>query len=124
MSVEITDDETTGYVQLAVAIVVVAALAVGWRLRARNLTGPWRWVYLAATVLAAVYAVLLLSSVLMFYSGGAQSLGDLKYLYFGIALVVMMILRPQGLFPVRQKLLAYGRQIVRAVRRPAAEVTS
>ncbi|WP_416565655.1 branched-chain amino acid ABC transporter permease [Nocardia testacea] len=124
MSVEITDDETTGYVQLVVAIVVVAALLVGWRLRARELTGPWRWGYLAVTVLVAVYAVLLLSSVLMFYSGGAQSLGDLKYLYFGIALVVMMILRPQGLFPVRQKLLAYGRQIVRAVRRPAAEVTT
>ncbi|NEW44169.1 hypothetical protein, partial [Nocardia cyriacigeorgica] len=27
-------------------------------------------------------------------------------------------LRPQGLFPVRQKLLAYGRQIYLAVRRP------
>ncbi|GGL41251.1 branched-chain amino acid ABC transporter permease [Nocardia jinanensis] len=119
MSVAITDDETTGYVQLAITVAVFAALLVGWRLRARALAGPWRWVYLAVTVLAAVYAVLLLSSVLMFYAGGAQSLGDLKYLYFGIALVVMMILRPQGLFPVRQKLLAYGRQIVRAVRRPA-----
>ncbi|MGW1741034.1 branched-chain amino acid ABC transporter permease [Nocardia sp. NPDC001965] len=117
MSVEITDDGATGWVQLAIAVVVLAALVVGWRLRVRDLTGPWRWVYLTVTVLAAVYAVLLLSSVLMVYSGGAQSLGDLKYLYFGIALVVMMILRPQGLFPVRQKLLAYGRQIVRAVRR-------
>ncbi|MBL3130543.1 branched-chain amino acid ABC transporter permease, partial [Klebsiella pneumoniae] len=38
--------------------------------------------------------------------------------YFGIALVVMMILRPQGLFPVRQKLLSYGRQVYQAVRRP------
>lgn len=37
------------------------------------------------------------------------NLGDLKYLFFGLALVVMMIFRPQGLFPVRQHLLAYGR---------------
>lgn len=36
------------------------------------------------------------------------NLGDLKYLFFGLALVVMMIFRPQGLFPVRQQLLAYG----------------
>ena len=37
------------------------------------------------------------------------NLGDLKYLFFGMALVVLMIFRPQGLFPVRQQLLAYGR---------------
>jgi len=37
------------------------------------------------------------------------NLGDLKYLFFGLALVVMMIFRPQGLFPARQHLLAYGR---------------
>lgn len=36
------------------------------------------------------------------------NLGDLKYLFFGMALVVMMIFRPQGLFPVRQQLLTYG----------------
>ncbi|WP_420873799.1 branched-chain amino acid ABC transporter permease [Nocardia huaxiensis] len=49
------------------------------------------------------------------------SLGDYKYLMFGIVLVVMMIFRPQGLFPVRQKLLTYGRQITRAVRRPGQD---
>ncbi len=37
------------------------------------------------------------------------NLGDLKYLFFGVALVVMMIFRPQGLFPVRQQLLTYGK---------------
>jgi branched-chain amino acid transport system permease protein len=37
------------------------------------------------------------------------NLGDLKYLFFGLALVVMMIFRPQGLFPARQQLLAYGK---------------
>ncbi|WP_445170264.1 branched-chain amino acid ABC transporter permease [Mycolicibacterium sp. Dal123E01] len=38
------------------------------------------------------------------------NLGDLKYLFFGLALVVLMIFRPQGLFPVRQQLLAYSKR--------------
>ena len=38
------------------------------------------------------------------------NMGDLKYLFFGLALVVLMIFRPQGLFPVRQQLLTYGRR--------------
>jgi branched-chain amino acid transport system permease protein len=37
------------------------------------------------------------------------NLGDLKYLFFGMALVALMIFRPQGLFPARQQLLAYGK---------------
>ncbi len=36
------------------------------------------------------------------------NLGDLKYLFFGLALMVMMIFRPEGLFPARAQLLAYG----------------
>ncbi|WP_280421897.1 branched-chain amino acid ABC transporter permease [Nocardia carnea] len=128
MSVSIVDTRADAYVQLAIVAVLCAALLVGWRWRFRGLTGWQRWGYLAVSVVAAVYAVLLLSSLILFDEGGEQRLGDLKYLYFGIALVVMMILRPQGLFPVRQKLLAFGRQIVRAVRRPApgkaAEVIS
>ena len=36
-------------------------------------------------------------------------MGDLKYLFFGLALVVLMIFRPEGLFPARQQLLAYGK---------------
>ena len=50
------------------------------------------------------------------------NLGDLKYLFFGLALVVLMIFRPQGLFPVRQQLLAYGksaRKLLRCRRRHA-----
>jgi branched-chain amino acid transport system permease protein len=38
------------------------------------------------------------------------NLGDLKYLFFGLALVMLMIFRPQGLFPVRQQLLTYGKR--------------
>jgi branched-chain amino acid transport system permease protein len=49
------------------------------------------------------------------------NLGDLKYLFFGIALVVLMIFRPQGLFPVRQQLLTYGNAARRLLRSPQAE---
>ncbi len=45
------------------------------------------------------------------------NLGDLKYLFFGLALVVLMIFRPQGLFPVRQHLLTYGRSARQLLRR-------
>ncbi|MCV7226697.1 branched-chain amino acid ABC transporter permease [Mycolicibacterium komossense] len=45
------------------------------------------------------------------------NLGDLKYLFFGLALVLLMIFRPQGLFPVRQQLLAYGKRARYLLRR-------
>ena len=48
------------------------------------------------------------------------NLGDLKYLFFGLALVVLMIFRPQGLFPVRQQLLAYGKSARELLRRGEA----
>lgn len=43
------------------------------------------------------------------------AIADYKYLIFGIALVLIMIFRSQGLFPARQKLLAYGRDAYRRV---------
>ncbi|MGK8508422.1 branched-chain amino acid ABC transporter permease [Nocardia asiatica] len=119
-SVNLVSNESTGYVLLAINVAVFVALIVAWRLWAARL-GVWaRRGVITGMVTTGVLALLLLGSVLLFRKGGAQSLGDLKYLYFGIALVVMMILRPQGLFPVRQKLLTYGRQVYQAVRRPAA----
>ncbi len=45
------------------------------------------------------------------------NLGDLKYLFFGLALVVLMIFRPEGLFPVRQQLLTYGKSARELLRR-------
>ena len=51
---------------------------------------------------------------------GVQFLGvnmdQLKFLFFGLALVVLMIFRPEGLFPVRQQLLAYSRNAKRLLR--------
>ncbi len=49
------------------------------------------------------------------------NLGDLKYLFFGLALVVLMIFRPQGLFPVRAQLLAYGKSARRLLRGAAED---
>ncbi|MTE13885.1 branched-chain amino acid ABC transporter permease [Nocardia aurantiaca] len=69
-------------------------------------------------VIVGAFLVVYLPNRFMSVNVGGQSLGDYKYLFFGLALVVVMIFRPQGLFPARQKLLAYGRQVYRAVRRP------
>lgn len=49
------------------------------------------------------------------------NLGDLKYLFFGMALVVLMIFRPQGLFPARAQLLAYGKAARDMLRRAPGE---
>jgi branched-chain amino acid transport system permease protein len=37
-------------------------------------------------------------------------IAEYKYLIFGVALIVLMIFRPQGLLGARQRLLTYGRQ--------------
>ncbi|OBA83599.1 branched-chain amino acid ABC transporter [Mycolicibacterium elephantis] len=49
------------------------------------------------------------------------NLGDLKYLFFGLALVMLMIFRPQGLFPARQQLLAYSKVARDLLRSPEKE---
>jgi branched-chain amino acid transport system permease protein len=46
-----------------------------------------------------------------------DAIAQYKYLFFGIALMTLMIFRPQGLIPVRQKLLTYGRELYVAARR-------
>jgi branched-chain amino acid transport system permease protein len=47
------------------------------------------------------------------------AIAEYKYLIFGLALVVLMIFRAQGLLPARQKLLAYGRTTYERVVRKA-----
>lgn len=73
-------------------------------------------------VIVGAFLIVYLPNRFMSVNVGGQSLGDFKYLFFGLSLVVVMIFRPQGLFPARQKLLAYARQVYRAVRRPGAVV--
>ncbi|OJV80918.1 MAG: branched-chain amino acid ABC transporter permease [Cellulomonas sp. 73-92] len=48
-----------------------------------------------------------------------NAIADYKYLFFGLALMTLMIFRPQGLFPARQKLLSYGREVYVVARRAA-----
>ena len=43
------------------------------------------------------------------------AIAEYKYLIFGIALVLIMIFRSQGLLPARQRLLAYGRTALNKV---------
>lgn len=59
-------------------------------------------------VIFGAFIVVYLPNRLLGVEAFGVNLGDLKYLFFGLALVVMMIFRPQGLFPVRQQLLAYA----------------
>ena len=60
-------------------------------------------------VIFGAFVIVYLPNRLLGVEAFGVNLGDLKYLFFGLALVVLMIFRPQGLFPVRQQLLAYGR---------------
>lgn len=60
-------------------------------------------------VIFGAFVIVYLPNRLLGVTVAGINLGDLKYLFFGLALVVLMIFRPQGLFPVRQQLLAYGK---------------
>ena len=66
-------------------------------------------------VIVGAFVIVYLPNRMMGVQVGDHSLGDYKYLFFGVALVVLMIFRPQGLFPVRQKLLSYVRKVQSAV---------
>ncbi len=44
------------------------------------------------------------------------AIAEYKFLIFGIALILIMIYRPQGLIPAKQRLLAYGTKAYAAVR--------
>jgi branched-chain amino acid transport system permease protein len=59
-------------------------------------------------VIFGAFVIVYLPNRLLGVEAFGINLGDLKYLFFGLALVVLMIFRPQGLFPARQQLLAYG----------------
>ncbi|ALV44429.1 branched-chain amino acid ABC transporter [Arthrobacter alpinus] len=48
------------------------------------------------------------------------AIAEYKYLIFGIALMLIMIYRSKGLFPARQRLLAYGQEAYEGVRKSAA----
>jgi branched-chain amino acid transport system permease protein len=78
--------------------------------------------FLAAVVLGGSgnkVGVLLGAFVIAYVPLRFQEIAQYKYLIFGLALIVLMIFRPQGLLGARQRLLAYGREAyMRLVGRP------
>ncbi len=68
-------------------------------------------------VLIGAFIVVYLPARVQGIEVGGQSLGDFKYLFFGIALVALMIFRPQGLFPARARLITFGRRVYANARR-------
>ncbi|WP_236793218.1 branched-chain amino acid ABC transporter permease [Amycolatopsis sp. GM8] len=69
--------------------------------------------FLAAVVLGGAgnkVGVLLGAVVVAYLPLRFVQIADYNYLIFGIALIVLMIFRPQGLLGARQRLLAKGRQ--------------
>jgi branched-chain amino acid transport system permease protein len=118
LSVQAVGQSAFGYVMLALSIAAVVALVMVWKRWARDQERPVRLGYVVGAIVVVIGLLIVLGNVLKFHEAGAQSLGDFKYLFFGVTLIVLMIFKPLGLFPVRQKLLAYGRQVYRAVRRP------
>ncbi len=69
--------------------------------------------YLAAVILGGSgnkVGVMLGAIIVAYIPLRFTDLGPRKYLVFGLALIVLMIFRPQGLLGARQRLLAMGRQ--------------
>jgi branched-chain amino acid transport system permease protein len=83
---------------------------------------PTSVLFLAAVVLGGSgnkVGVVLGAFVVSYIPNRFVELAAYKYLIFGIALIVLMMFRPQGLLGARQRLLAYGRQAyLRLVGRP------
>ena len=75
-------------------------------------------------VIFGAFVIVYLPNRLLGVTVAGINLGDLKYLFFGLALVVLMIFRPQGLFPVRQQLLAYGKSARALLARGDSKVSS
>jgi branched-chain amino acid transport system permease protein len=74
--------------------------------------------FLAAVVLGGAgnkVGVILGAFLISYIPDRFTAIAEYKYLIFGIALIVLMLFRPQGLIGSRQRLLAYGRQAYRRV---------
>ncbi|HEY4020104.1 MAG TPA: branched-chain amino acid ABC transporter permease [Pseudonocardiaceae bacterium] len=74
---------------------------------------PFSVLYLAAVILGGAgnkVGVMIGGFLVSYIPDRFNSLGDKKYLVFGVALVLLMIFRSQGLLGARQRLLARGRQ--------------
>ncbi len=78
--------------------------------------------YLSAVILGGSgnkVGVMLGAFIVSYIPDRFNFLGSQKYLVFGVALIVLMIFRPQGLLGARQRLLTYGRTAyLRLIGRP------
>jgi branched-chain amino acid transport system permease protein len=69
--------------------------------------------FLAAVVLGGSgnkVGVILGAFIIVYIPDRFQVIAQYRFLIFGIAIIVLMIFRPQGLLGARQRLLTYGRQ--------------
>lgn len=83
--------------------------------------------FLAAVVLGGAgnkVGVILGAFLISYIPDRFTSIAEYKYLIFGIALIVLMLFRPQGLIGARQRLLAYGRQAYGAFTRKPDQAIS
>jgi branched-chain amino acid transport system permease protein len=54
--------------------------------------------------------VILGAFIIVYIPDRFQVIAEYRFLIFGLAIIVLMIFRPQGLLGARQRLLTYGRQ--------------
>jgi branched-chain amino acid transport system permease protein len=83
--------------------------------------------FLAAVVLGGSgnkVGVILGAVVVAYIPLRFTGIAEYKYLIFGLALIVLMIFRPQGLLGARQRLLAYGRQAYQRLLGKAEQISS
>jgi branched-chain amino acid transport system permease protein len=69
--------------------------------------------FLAAVVLGGSgnkVGVILGAFIIVYIPDRFQVIAEYRFLIFGLAIIVLMIFRPQGLLGARQRLLTYGRQ--------------
>ncbi|MYM19183.1 branched-chain amino acid ABC transporter permease [Brevibacterium sp. 5221] len=84
---------------------------------------PTSILFLAAVVLGGrgnKVGVILGGAIVAYIPLRFTELAAYKYLIFGIVLVLLMIFRPQGLFPAKAHLLTYGSRIRRWVKKEQA----
>jgi branched-chain amino acid transport system permease protein len=70
--------------------------------------------FLAAVVLGGSgnkVGVIVGAALISYIPDRFQAIAEYKYLIFGIALIALMIFRPQGILGARQRLLAHGRTV-------------
>jgi branched-chain amino acid transport system permease protein len=94
---------------------------------------PTSILFLCAVVLGGSgnkFGVVLGGAIVSYVPNRFTGIADYKYLIFGLALIVLMIFRSQGLLGARAHLLAYARSVRARLREPSAppapaeEVTS